>query len=332
MPAEVETMTFVGEEPWHHLGVRLDNPATSAEAIIAAGLNWKVETVPILAFDELAQKEQADPVLCLFNQAVMRTSDRSILGVVGNSYTPVQNESAFEFFDSVVGSGQAIYHTAGSLKEGRRIWILAQLPGDLAVTEKDIINRYLLLTNTHDGTSTLKMFFTPVRVVCMNTLTWALHRGQGQGIDIRHTGSIDDKISVAKDALGLGISYYDELAKISQQMVKVRATDDMIDELLSECFPGSYKPDAKDRAKKVITDIEDIANNKNNTLVVGEEGTLWAYVNAVAEYTDHMRGTRATDYDADNNRLESIWFGYAKTVKQRAFDKGLQLMAVATGK
>jgi len=331
MPAEVETMMYVREEPWHHLGVKLDNPATAKEAIVASGLDWKVEMCDVYAaaVRDVGGSLKNVPLQAPDNQAVVRELDDSVLGIVGKNYVPIQNEESFDLMDSVVGAGQAIYHTAGSLRGGRRVWMLIQLPGDLLITEKEIINRYLLLTNAHDGSSTLKMFFTPVRVVCMNTLTWALHqRKEGEGINIRHCGDIESKVDEAKAALGFATRYYSELELASRKLIETRADQAMVDKLLESCFPRAMAEDATEREQSVLAQLDWIASGNTGTVTPGTEGSLYAWVNAVAEYVDHNRHSRGTDETIKrSNRMDSIVFGGGRDKKQRAFTAAMAMVS-----
>jgi phage/plasmid-like protein (TIGR03299 family) len=202
MPHELATtadgrtaMMYCGEPPWHGLGTRLDAPATAEEAINAAGLNYEVRLTPLATADGLDVPQR---------KAVVRYDTQEVLGVVGNDYVPVQNREAFGFLDAVVAGGGLRYHTAGGLGRGERVWMLAKLPEQIRVKNSDdLVDQFLLLSNAHNGTAALRTFFTPIRVVCANTLAVAHRRGEGQGISIRHEGNLTAKIKEAQQLLGL---------------------------------------------------------------------------------------------------------------------------------
>jgi hypothetical protein len=177
----------VGPSPWQNLGIELINPATAREAIVTAGLDYTVVKKPLKEVVRLNHTADVSD-----RWATVRTDTGDILGIVGDSYEPIQNRDAFTFFDSLVGTEKAIYETAGTLGRGERIWILAKLPGFIQVHGKDIVNKYLLLSNSHDGSSPIEVKLTPIRVVCNNTLTAAM-KGAGK-VQIRHTSNAAEDV------------------------------------------------------------------------------------------------------------------------------------------
>jgi phage/plasmid-like protein (TIGR03299 family) len=231
-------------------------------------------------------------------------------------YTPVQNEEAFGFLDSVVGEGQAIYHTAGSLDGGRRVWILAKLPGEIALRHTDVTEKYLLLMNSHDGSTALRMLFTPVRVVCKNTLNLAMSRAASEGIAIRHTASATSRIEEARRALGLARTYYDEFAAEAARLLASPYSDLQMTLLAERLFPTNEN--------EVSTRIKNRREQVFNLFEWGKghaeiRGTAWAALNAVAEFADHNRSVRARPGEnRDEKRLASVWLGSAAALKQTA--------------
>jgi len=206
MPHELATtngrpaMAYFGQTPWHRLGTELNEPATAAEAINAAGLDYEVELHPLQTQRWINVPQR---------KAVVRTDTDDVLGVVGNSYQPIQNHQCFGFLDTVVADGCLRYHTAGALGRGERIWMLAKLPGAIRIKDSDdVTEKFLLLHNSHDGTSALRVFFTPIRVVCANTLAMAERHGHRQGISIAHKGDLQSKIAEAQEILGFARQFY----------------------------------------------------------------------------------------------------------------------------
>ena len=196
-------LIYVGEVPWHGLGSRLDAPATPPRRSTPPGLDLEVGLSPLATADGTPVPRK---------KAVVRRDNGEVIGVVGNGYVPVQNREAFGFLDAVAADGAVRYHTAGSLRRGERIWLLGKLPGQIRVRgSEDLTEKYLLLSNSHDGSSALRVFFTPIRVVCANTLAMADRGGKGEGIAIRHQGNLPAKIREAQEVLGLARRYYDDL-------------------------------------------------------------------------------------------------------------------------
>lgn len=308
MPANIESMMYVGRAPWHGLGVALPTEVRSHDAMRLAGLDWQVALQPIFSGSNLAQISD--------HKATVRMSDQKPLGVVGERYTPVQNQDAFSFFDEVVGAGQAIYTTAGALDGGKRIWMLAKLPGEVRVGRDDVTEKYLLLMNSHDGTSALRMLYTPVRVVCQNTLNLALKQGHGDGIAIRHTASATARIDEARRALGLARNYYDGFATEASRLIAAPYSDRQLADLVSVLFPvpaeGMSTRTQNLRAK--VTELFEFGRGHE-----GIKGTAWAALNAVAEFADHHRSVRAKKgQERQEKQLSSTWLGSAAKLKRTA--------------
>ena len=163
MAANVETMFYTREKPWHGLGVRVWEAPSSADALRLAGLDWQVLQEPIYTgTGETVAGYKAN----------VRDNDRKVLGVVTDRYKVIQNREAFAFTDSLLGNGVR-YETAGSLQEGKKVWILARLPREYIISGERI-SPYLVFSNTHDGSGAVRVALTPIRVVCNNTLNLAL--------------------------------------------------------------------------------------------------------------------------------------------------------------
>lgn len=310
-------MMYAGEVPWHRLGTRLDEPATAREAITAAGLDYMAE---------LRSIQTCDGIPIATRKAVVRSDSLDVLGVVGNSYVPVQNHQAFGFLDAVVADGELRYQTAGALGKGERVWMLAKLPDDIRVKNSDdITERYLLLSNSHDGTSSLRVHFTPIRVVCANTLAIAARNGRGQGVSIIHKGDLTAKVQQAQDILGLAKRFYDDVDEQIDRFARHYPSGRQLDEYFRMVYPDS--PDGESSRTK---------NVRQEMLRLFEQGighdmpeirhTTWTALNAVTEYVDHYRSTRGkTLMDRASNRLESAWFGSGARLKERAWELALKM-------
>ena len=192
----------VKEKAWHGLGQIVDNYPTSAEAIRFAGLDYLVEKRPMLTVGKTSNLSQ-EPLQTAFREirvpdyfATMHMDTEDILGVVGKDYEVVQNVDAFSFFDSIVGGDGIQFETAGALGKGERIFITAKLPDYMIIGKDDFIEQYLFLTTSHDGYGSITAAFTPVRIVCNNTLNAAL-RSCSNSIKIRHTANARERLDQA---------------------------------------------------------------------------------------------------------------------------------------
>ncbi len=307
----VVSMMYVGETPWHKLGTKLDSPATASEAIKASGLGFHVEKM------DLRTKFLDLPVRDHF--ATVRTDTMQVLGVVGKRYTPIQNKDAFSTFDALVGEGQAIYHTAGALGLGERIWILAKLPDYIRVNGDDIVEKFLLLTNTHDGSSTVSVKLTPIRVVCENTLTVALS-GTEQEVRIRHTSQASEKLQQAHEILGLSNKLFSVLGTYFTDMSYKMLSTILFNQYVHKVFPLAKSEPHSFYVKKIHKKVLEL-----HEAGIGSDmarGTLWGAYNAITEYVDHHR----LQSKNDSTRLKSMWYGSGDTIKKKAFNMALEML------
>ena len=301
---------YFGEKPWHGIGTELDHPATSREAVVAAKLDYVVDRVPVFV-------EHQGTRVIEDTYANINLSNNEVLGVVSDKYKVIQNVEAFDFFDSVVGGGKAIYHTAGALGKGERIWILAKLPNDIKVTNEDNVEKYLLLTNSHDGKTALRMYFTPVRVVCQNTLIMSLSQRSEEGIVIRHVGSVQDKVEEAARLLGISNEFYNSLGEKFNRFVNIKMDKKSLRHYYVKVVYNTdgepvKTPIMENRISR-MTELFETGKGNNRPEV---RGSLWTALNSVTEYVDHYRSHR----DTNDGKLKNVWFGQGAKIKNRAFD------------
>lgn len=310
-------MMYFGEAPWHKLGTKLENPATAAEAIYCAGLNYNAELVPLFTCDGISVPRR---------RGVIRSDTKQVLGTVGPDYTPIQNVEAFQFLDSVVADGGLRYHTAGALGRGERVWMLAKLPSHIRVRNSDdIVDQFLLLHNSHDGSSCLRVHFTPIRVVCQNTLAIADRRGRGQGISIMHKGDLETKVQEAQKVLGLATKFYEDLQPKIDLLAGYYPTQAQLQQFFSTLYPDPIDGN-KTRAQHVRTELFRLFDEGIGQDIPGIRHSAWCALHAVTEYVDHRRSSRGqSDSEKASKRLQSLWFGSGARLKQQAWDLALAM-------
>ena len=199
MPHELfqDQMAFVGEIPWHRLGTEIPPDVTAAQMISAANLDWKVRKNPAPGARLIGSEKKHYDRYVMLRDPVGEETEAAALAIVGKGYEPLQNTDAFKFFEPFVEDKWAKFHSAGALGNGERVWVLAQLNEQIVIGNDDAIDRYLLLSNTHDGSGAVTIRFTPIRVVCQNTLNYAQKGGKGI-ISVRHTRHVLDHLAKAQ--------------------------------------------------------------------------------------------------------------------------------------
>jgi phage/plasmid-like protein (TIGR03299 family) len=311
-----------GEPAWHGLGTVIDTAATSRDAIGLAGLAWTVEQWPIQTTDPgtLTAIDAPDHV------ANVRTDTHAVLGVVGKRYHVFQNAEAFDFMDAIVGDRLAMFETAGSLRGGRRIWMLARIPTEYRAGPDDLIKPYVLLVNSHDGSTALRMIPTTVRVVCQNTLNLALsHSARGEGIAIPHRPSLDQRVHEARRRLGIVAARFDAFDEELHAMLDTPLVTGQVEAYFMGLVPTPVTDRQRQSRDRMLDQLRANFEDDTNALP-GVAGTAWAVYNAVSEFADHQRNFRGKSEQARaENRLSSVWFGSSHRLKQQAYDAALAL-------
>jgi|SRR3989344_1181385 len=321
----VTEMFYYGDRPWHGLGAKVDHAATAAEAIAAANLDWDV-----LIQDVYTRSPEREMLLVPDRRAIVRSDTQEVFAIMKDRYSPVQNRDAFSFFDKVVGEGQAIYHTAGSLDGGRKVWILAKLSGELVAGREDLIEKFILLSNSHDGTKAFTMMITPIRVVCQNTLTWAERKGSNQ-FYARHTPSIEHRVVDAREILGLTDVYFKWFMDGVNRLVEKEFTQKQMQEMLKELFKLDEHQISEERlhANKEypFLKIQELFEVGPGADFREAQGTAWGAWNAVTAFVDHfkpvgigIKTAGAVTPSILENRMESSLFGTGADLKLRSWE------------
>lgn len=314
----VETMAYAGSVPWHGLGTPVSNDLTPVQMQEKAGLDWKVREVE--SYIEFDGRKMPTG-----QKSLVRETDGRILTNVGENWNPVQNSDAFEFFSEYVMAGDMEMHTAGSLKNGQMVWALAKVKDSFELFKGDRVDSYLLFSNPHQYGKSIDIRFTPIRVVCNNTLTFSLDQKAERSVRVGHRTEFD--ASMVKEQLGIATTKLNTYKEMAQFMGSKRYTHDNVIEYFNTVFPRTADKRVQNKALGVDTlsrnakfcfDALDIQPGAQYA-----EGTWWQAFNAVTFVTDHVQGRN------NDNRLYSNWFGGNELRKRTALKKALEMAEVA---
>lgn len=310
MSANVETMFYVRETPWHGLGTKVLECPDSKGALVAAGLDWNVVQEPIYTEENEIIKGY---------KANVRDRDRKVLGVVTDRYKVVQNQEAFVFTDELLGYGVR-YETAGSLQDGKKVWLLAHMPHEYIISGERI-SPYLLFSNTHDGSGAVRIALTPIRVVCNNTLNLALSTAK-RSWSMIHTGDIKSKMKEARETLFLAEQYMDELGKEFDNLRMKKMSEQQVMDYIEILLPieEGATPQQFRNMKRLqedmkcryfdAPDLKDLGNN------------AYRFINAVSDFATHAEPLRRTA-----NYKEKL---FARTVDGNPLiDRAYQMISAA---
>ena len=316
MSHEVETMAYAGELPWHGLGTEVSNDLTPIQMMQKAGVDWEVEQQKIVTETGIEINDKV---------ALVRTSDNTLLDVTGKDWKPVQNEEAFTFFSEFVAAGDMEMHTAGSLKEGRNVWALAKVKESFDVFGEDRVDSYLLFSNPHQYGKAVDVRFTPIRVVCHNTLTFSLQTASKNSVKVGHRTAFD--ADTVKETLGLASEKFAKYKEMAQFLGSRKVTAESLIQYYNDVFPTTSRKEEKTPVV-VYDDMSKAAKMCYDALEVqpGAEfaaGTWWQAFNSVTYYTDHLQGRNS------ENRLHNQWFGYNQAKKVTAAEKAVEYARAA---
>lgn len=305
------SLMVVGETPWHGLGQVMTEEQTAEETIRHAGLDYDVAKVPV--YCNLGENQ----VVIEKKFATYRTDTNTPFGIVGDRYEILQNREAFSFFDTIVGEGLAIYTSAGALGKGETVFISAKMPNHIKVGGNDIIEKYLLLTMAHDGSKAIQAMFTPVRVLCQNTLNAAL-RSNTNKISIRHTTNAREKLEQAHKLMKITNSLTDNLSELFNNMATTRLRNEKAELTLfaEACYPSN--PNLEEESTRNINLRDELVKYYYTGL--GQDsattaGTVFGLYNAITGLV-----ANAKKYDNIENRFESVLFAGGAKLVQSGFD------------
>lgn len=326
MPANVETMAYVGAVPWHGQGTRVPPNVASEEMIRAAGLDWVVEKRPARGTKptvDFRGKEKFSRYELIRIPRPGRREDEVILGLVSDRYKPLQNSEAFQFFDPIVDKKTATFETAGALGDGERIWVMALMPGAIRVVRGDECQKYLLLSNSHTGKESVIVKFTAVRVVCQNTLTMAMEDGQ-TAFRVRHSAKMGRRLDEVGELIATANQIYKKAAELFQKLAATQVKGKkMLEEYLATLFPKSGSQKKRGTHPPKWDHVTELYETAPDLQLPGVKGSLWAAYNAVTRFEDY----RVVKTESESNRLNRVWFGAGADLKINALAEAKRIAA-----
>jgi phage/plasmid-like protein (TIGR03299 family) len=314
----VETMAYAGETPWHGLGVSVSNELTPAQMMQKAGVNWEVHEVE--SFVEFNGDR-----IPTGQKSLIRGSDSKLLTNVGADWKPVQNETAFDFFSEFVLSGDMEMHTAGSLRDGQYVWALAKVKESFDVFGEDTVESFLLFSNPHVYGKSVDVRFTPIRVVCNNTLSMSLEGKAKNGVKVGHRAEFN--ADSVKETLGLAHEKFAKYKEMAEFLGSRKVTAESLIQYYNTVFPNTSRTEMP----KEVNQYEGLSRNAKlcyDALEVqpGAQfaaGSWWQAFNSVTYITDHVQGRNS------DNRLHSQWFGQNQARKVVAAEKAVEFATAA---
>ena len=304
-------MAYAGELPWHGLGTKVASDLAPSQIMQQAGLDWSVEkeTMTTASGVEIEGKK-----------ALVRSSDNKVLDVVGDNWNQVQNSEAFEFFSEYCLAGDMEMHTAGSLKGGQMVWALAKVKESFDILGGDQVDSYLLFSNPHKYGKAIDVRFTPIRVVCNNTLSMSLGQNVANSVSLNHRTAFNPES--VKQTMGIAHEKFAQYKETCEFLASKKFNMNSLIQYYNEIFPRTYQG----KQEVNVKEYNDLTNNAQKAFSFLEtqpgakfgEGSWWSALNSVTYLTDHKMGREA------DSRLTSAWFGANQTRKVKAVEKAVE--------
>ena len=349
MPANVETMFSVKQTPWHGLGVVIVDAPSIQDGIKLAGLDWDVNVESLTRPDG----ENVDD----FAKVFVRSDNKKTLGVVGPNTHPLQNTNAFEFFDGFIQAKEALLETAGSLDEGRKVWVMAKIQRpNSEIVKGDEVAKFVLLSNSHDGTTAVRVGFTPIRVVCANTLAMAHSDKASKLIRVRHSKQVKQNLDAIRETMNVADEEFEATAEQFRFLASRQINAKDLEKYIKVALKMDEGEKLSTRSSNILTEIvrkhedrtgmlaqaklramDDMKSKESNLLSVVTEhfeagrgtdnvpsrGSYWTAYNAVNEYLNYSRG------HTQDTRLNSLWFGQNATANKTALEAAMEMANAA---
>jgi len=308
---------YTGEKPWHKSGIEVPATMSVMEGLTFSRNTWDVDKHPMTCITNEGVVDVPD------HFAVVRSDTQNILGVVGNRYECVSNVEAFSFFDMVLGQNNAQIETVGALGLGERVFMIAKLPQISEIVKGDIVEKYLLVSTSHNGSTGIEILFTDVRVVCANTLSVALRNTQNK-LKIRHSKNWESKMKESERTIRESQKYWNEIELASKHLASTSVDRVIVGDFLEKMFPKAEDAKTKTQDNKREKVLE-LVESGMGTEIQGVRGTAWGLYNAYTEYLDHHTSVHGIEKDDRQGLMSKRWenSNFSNTViakRQTAFD------------
>lgn len=315
MAHEVENMFSVRVTPWHGLGVIINDAPSFEETLKVAGLDWSVSM----------RKLYLENNVEVSKRAICRDSDNSVLGYATDDYKPLQNNEALNFFKPFHDSGEVSFETAGSLRQGQKVWFLANLKRNpMTIVKGDEVQKFLLLSNAHDGLTGIRVGFTPIRVVCANTLAMAHSNVESKLLRVFHSSKVVANLEAIRDTINTMDASFEATAEQYRKLASKSIHQSDVEKYVTQVFYNNIIA-ITDREKTIrknftneISELMEIGQGAN---IPGVKGTVWGLYNATTEYLNYQDGR------SQDNRLNKLWFGVNKELNKRALQVAVNMAA-----
>jgi len=295
---------------WYEFGKMLPKSTKTAKnAMQKTDLSWFVEHKKIQVVDGLEVPGKV---------AVVRSDNGIVLGIVNSTYKSIQNTNVFSFLDNFVQTGNATYHAAGIIGNGEKIWLLLKMNDDITLPSSDVVQKFILFSNAHDGRGGIGAYFIPLRQKSQTLLNIAFGKRVKQGIQMRHVGKVEQRIHEARKIFNLANDFYKFFDSSILKFYRSDFKQRKVDLFLSTCFEN-YSLDST-RTQNTLKKIR-VFYEKEIEIYPSSENSAWAWFNAVVDFIDYERLSKGKDsFERRSNHLESLFWGSALLLKQKAWD------------